>query len=233
MSGEQRGGTRNAEASPAPARRLRQSGVMAFDIAAPIGLYYVLRAAGVSVYLALLVSAVLPVLSTVVQILRRRRLDQLGAFMAGMMIMSALVALISGSERFLLAKDGWLTAVAGLWMLATTRARRPFVYHFARVLLEGRVGPRGESFESLWDRLPAFQHLWRVACVIWGTATLLDAGVRITMAYTLPVNLVPALNGVQYGVLFVLLQVATNIYYFRAGLFNPRSRLYQPLQPAG
>jgi hypothetical protein len=168
-----------------------------------------------------------------VQILRGRKLDQLGMFMAGMTVLSALVALISGSDRFLLAKDGWLTAVTGLWMLATTRADRPFVYHFARVLLEGRVGPRGESFDSMWARLPAFQHVWRVACVIWGTATLLDAGVRIAMAYTLPVNLVPALNGAQYAVLFVVLQVATNIYYFRAGLYDPRSRLYQQPQPAG
>lgn len=213
--------------------RLRQSALLAFDIGAPIAMYYVLRAAGLSVYLSLLVSAVLPMISTIVQALRGRKLDQLGAFMAGMTVLSGLVALISGSDRFLLAKDGWLTAVAGIWMLATTRTHRPFVYHFARVLLEGRVGPKGESWESMWDRLPAFQHIWRVACVIWGVATLLDAGVRVAMAYTLPVNLVPALNGAQYAVLFVVLQVATNIYYFRAGLYDPRSRLYRETQPVG
>ncbi|WP_091504635.1 VC0807 family protein [Amycolatopsis sacchari] len=208
-------------------RRLRQGAVLAVDLAAPIAAYYVLRAAGASVYVALLVSAVLPAVSTGVQLLRGRRLDQLGLFMAVMTLLSAGVAAISGDDRFLLAKDGWLTTVTGLWMLATTRAHRPFVYHFARVLLEGRVGPGGERWDSLWERLPDFRHVWRVANVIWGTATLLDAGVRVAMAYTLPVNLVPALNGLQYGVLFVVLQVATNIYYFRVGLFNPRSALYR------
>ncbi|GHF48046.1 hypothetical protein FHX82_001362 [Amycolatopsis bartoniae] len=212
-------------------QRLRQGAVLVFDIGGPIALYYVLRAAGLSVYLSLLISAVLPVLSTVVQVLRRRKLDQLGLFMAGMTVLSAGVAAISGSERFLLAKDGWLTAVTGLWLLATTRAHRPFVYHFARILLDGRVGPDGEPFESLWARLPRFRRVWRVANVIWGTATLLDAGVRVAMAYTLPVNAVPALNGAQYAVLFVVLQVATNIYYFRAGLFNPHSALYRPRTP--
>ncbi|WP_431878786.1 VC0807 family protein [Amycolatopsis sacchari] len=208
-------------------RRLRQGAVLAVDIAAPIAAYYVLRAAGASVYVALLVSAVLPAVSTGVQLLRGRKLDQLGLFMAVMTLLSAGVATISGDDQFLLAKDGWLTTVTGIWMLATTRAHRPFVYHFARVLLEGRVGPGGERWESLWQRLPRFRRFWRVANVIWGTATLLDAGVRVAMAYTLPVNVVPALNGLQYGVLFVILQLATNIYYFRVGLFNPRSALYQ------
>ncbi|WP_236789044.1 VC0807 family protein [Amycolatopsis sp. GM8] len=207
--------------------RLRHGAIIAFDIGAPIALYYVLRAAGLSVYLSLLISAVLPVLSTLVQIVRGRKLDQLGIFMAGITILSAGVATISGSDRFLLAKDGWVTAVTGLWMLSTTRSDRPIVYHFARVLLEGRIGPKGESWASMWDRLPRFRRVWRVACVIWGVATLLDAGVRVAMAYTLPVNVVPALNGVQYLVLFLLLQIATNIYYFRAGLFNPQSALYQ------
>jgi hypothetical protein len=50
------------------------------------------------------------------------------------------------------------------------------------------------------------------------------------MAYTLPVNLVPTLNGAQYAVLFVLLQVVTNIDYFRAGIYNPQSELYAPIR---
>lgn len=208
--------------------RLRDGAFIVFDIAAPIGGYYALRSAGATVYVALLVSALLPVLSTVFQFMRRRRLDQLGVFMAGMTLLSGAVALISGSDRFLLAKDGWTTAAAGTWMLATTRAHRPFVYPFSRILLENRVGPENEPWDSLWDRLPRFRHVWRVANVIWGAATLADAGVRIAIAYTLPVNLVPALNGAQYAVLFLGLQVATNIYYFRSGLYDPRAKLWVP-----
>jgi intracellular septation protein A len=208
--------------------RLRDGAFFVFDIAAPIAGYYVLRSAGASVYVALLASALLPLLSTAFQLVRRRKLDQLGIFMAGMTLLSGAVALVSGSDRFLLAKDGWLTGAAGLWILTTTRAHRPFVYPFARILLEGRVGPEGESWESLWDRLPSFRHVWRVANVIWGAATLADAGVRVAMAYTLPVSMVPALNGAQYAVLFVGLQVATNVYYYRAGLYDPRSKLWLP-----
>ncbi|HVV12949.1 VC0807 family protein [Amycolatopsis sp.] len=202
------------------------------DIAAPIALYYLLHGIGFSMYHALLLSSVPSVLTTGFQLLRNRKLNALAGFMAAMTLLSAAVAVVSGNERFLLAKEGFLTAATGFWMLVTTRADKPVVYHFAQFLLEGRIGG-GEPWESLWVRSPGFRRVWRTANVIWGTATLLDAGVRFLIAYTLPVNLVPALNGAQYAVLFLFLQVVTNIYYFRAGLFNPHSALYaKPWEPA-
>ena len=73
----------------------------------------------------------------------------------------------------------------------------------------------------------------------WGAVLVVDIGGPIALYYglraaglsvylSLPVNAVPALNGAQYAVLFVLLQVATNLYYFRVGLFDLRSDLYRP-----
>jgi intracellular septation protein A len=203
-----------------------------FDMGAPIAMFYVLTAAGLSSFTSLLLSAVLPGLSTVYQVVRSRHLDALAVFMMGITIVTALASLVSGSPRFLLAKDGWVTGISGLWLLATTRANPPVVMMFARPLLEGRIGPNGESWSVLWDRLPGFRRIWRVASVVWGVATILDAVVRFVMAYTLPVEVVPALNGAQYAVLFVVLQVVTNVYYFRAGLYDSQSNLYAPIREA-
>jgi hypothetical protein len=205
---------------------------MAWDVGAPIGMYYLLHGLGMTTFLALLLAALLPGLTSVYQVIRSGRLDGLGLFVVSITVASALVSLVSGSPRFLLAKDGLVTAVGGAWLLVTARARRPVVFSFARALLEGRVGPHGESWDLLWARLPGFRRIWRVAGVIWGTTIIADAILRFVMAYTLPVNQVPALNGVQWGVLFVLLQVVTNIYYRRAGLYRPDSALYAPLPQA-
>jgi hypothetical protein len=205
---------------------------MAWDIGAPICMYYLLHGMGMSTFLALLLSALLPGLTSVYQLIRSGKLDGLGLFVVSITVVSALASLVSGSPRFLLAKDGLLTAFGGAWLLVTARGQRPVVFMFARALLEGRVGPHGESWDLLWARLPGFRRVWRVAGVIWGTATIADAVLRFVMAYTLPVNQVPAFNGVQWGVLFVLLQVVTNIYYRRAGLYRPDSALYAPLGQA-
>jgi hypothetical protein len=218
-----------ASGTSPPTRRGRAVLTLLFDMGAPIAMFYVLTAAGLSSFSSLLLSAVLPGLSTVYQVARSRHLDALAVFMMAITVITALASLVSGSPRFLLAKDGWVTGISGLWLLATTRANPPVVFMFARPLLEGRIGPNGESWTLLWERLPGFRRIWRVASVVWGVATILDAGVRFVMAYTLPVDVVPALNGVQYAILFVLLQIVTNVYYFRAGLYDPRSALYAPV----
>lgn len=194
----------------------------------PIVAFYVFRALGLGSFESLLLSAVIPGLSTLVQVIRARHLDQLAVFMMGITVVSAAAALIGGDPRFLLAKDGWVTLIAGVWLLATTRANPPVVFMFARPLLEGHIGPGGANWDLMWRELPGFRHIWRVASVIWGVATILDAGVRFLFAYTLPIDTVPALNGIQYAVLFIVLQIATNIYYFRAGLYDPGSALYAP-----
>lgn len=213
-----------------PAGRGRAVLSMVWDIGAPVGMYYLLHGLGMSTFLALLVAALLPGITSIYQVIRSGKLDGIGLFMVSITVVSALASLVSGSPRFLLAKDGMVTAFAGAWLLGTVRGQRPVVFSFARALLEGRVGPRRESWDLLWERLPGFRRVWRVAGVIWGATTIADAVLRFVMAYTMPVDQVPALNGAQWAVLFVLLQVVTNIYYHRAGLYNPASALYEPLR---
>ena len=57
------------------------------------------------------------------------------------------------------------------------------------------VRPVATSWDTLWDTSPRFRRNWQVSTIIWGTATLTDAIIRVVMAATLPVNLVPALAG--------------------------------------
>ncbi len=144
------------------------------------------------------------------------------------MALDAGVLLISGSPRFPLAKDGWLTGAWAAWFLASLLTRRPATFVFARPLLEGRrvfdpaartwAPPVAQSWDELWDQVPAFRRAWRVTTVIWGAAMLADAVIRITMAWTLPIDAVPALGAALWPVTFIMLQVITNVYFHRTGL---------------
>jgi hypothetical protein len=49
---------------------------------------------------------------------------------------------------------------------------------------------------------------------------LLDAVVRAVMSYALPVVAVSGLAGALWPVTFVAVQIVTNIYYNRAGLYR-------------
>ena len=125
-------------AAGAPARRAHPLRTMVVDILAPIGLYYGIRAAGGSVWLALLVGGVAPAVSAVTGILTRRRVDAMGLVMLAALGASAAFSLISGSPRALLARDGLVTAAWAGYMYLSLLARRPATFTVSRPLLEGR-----------------------------------------------------------------------------------------------
>jgi len=230
--------TRNAPLGPAdgPDGR-RASGrqvalKLALDLAAPAGLYYGLRSAGAGASLALLAGATAPGLGTAAEMITRRRSDLLGTAVLATMALTAGISLITGSPRFLLAREGLLTAAWAGWFFASLRSQRPLTYKFSRPLLEGRdmivpgtvrraavAAKRRESWEALWERLPQFRRIWRVSTVIWGAALLVDALARVLMAYALPINLVPALASALWPVTFIALQVITGVFFFRSGLW--------------
>lgn len=201
-----------------PPRLSRQLMTLGIDIAAPIALYYVLHAAGVSDLVALGAGAALPALGAAWKLAAGRRMDGLALFVVATLACSVIIAVVAGSPRFLLAKDGLITGLWGMWFVASVAARRPAAFMFARPLLEGRRIFAPRSWDTLWEAEPGFRRIWRVSSVIWGAGMLADAAIRVAMSYTLPVAVVPGLGGALWPVTFVVLQVVTNVYYHLAGL---------------
>jgi hypothetical protein len=190
------------------------------DVVVPIALYYVFRAVGFSELNALLISSVAPIVSFVAQGLVMRRLDGFAIFIGAVLALNVAVALTCADPRTLLARDGWITGLAGLFFLATLWAGRPFVFTIVRPLGEGRLGPPGMDWDTVWDGFPLFRRVWRVLTVIWGVGLVVDAVIRLVFAYTLPVDIVPVSNGIQYFVIYALLQVISQVYFRRSGLMQ-------------
>lgn len=209
--------------APPPTGLKRQLALLVLDVGAPIGLYYGLRAAGLSNLVALGAGAIVPAVGVVIQLITRRRLDGVGGVVVISVLTTIALSLITDSPRFLLARDGFITALWGLWFLATLRARwarQPAAFALARPLMEGRRPFGTASWDEVWAREPAFQKIWRVSTIIWGAGLLADAVLRVLMSYTLPVGVVPGLGGALWPVTFIVIQVVTNVYYHRAGLYR-------------
>ncbi|MET3807877.1 hypothetical protein ABIB25_004904 [Nakamurella sp. UYEF19] len=214
---------------PSPARAALR---MVVDFGLPVAVYYGLRALGMTVFTALLVSAGVSAVTAAVPLIHHRRLDGMALYMAVVMLGGVAVSLVSGSTRFLLAREALVTGVTGLWFIASLRGRRPLAYLFSQPLLEGRLRwPR--DWDGLWVRSPRFRRMWRVSSLLWGIGTLLDAALRVIMAYTLPSDLVPALGTALYAGTSVVLIAVTSIYYAASGIYDPTSLLYPPDEIAG
>ncbi|MET9497827.1 VC0807 family protein [Streptomyces sp. NPDC006552] len=194
------------------------------DIVLPVGLYYVLRAAGASEITALLLSGSAPALHTLHSAVRHRKLDAIGVFTLALLVVSALASLLTSDPRIALARNSLFTALAGVWLLITLFTARPFTYQALRTLLSGRAA----KLERLWESDGAFRRVWRALTVLWGVGLLCDALLRLIMAYTLPVDTVPALDGALYAVSWILLQVITQIVLFRSGTLT---KIFGDLKP--
>jgi hypothetical protein len=199
---------------------------MLVDLVVPVALYYGLRAAGVGIYLSLLVSAAIPATILLLRLWRDRRLDGPAAYVLTIMLLSTAASVLTGSRQFLLAKEGWITGISAVWFLLSVRAARPLTFLFSRPLLEGRGRMPDQSWDDLWPLYPRFRHAWRVSSVMWGVGLLADCGLRVVMAYTLPPDSVPGLGAALYGLTSVALIGATNGYYVATGLYNRQSRMY-------
>ena len=208
-----------------PSRHILRGLRIAAAFLVPLALFYGLRALGASAYAALLAGTAASLADTAVDIVRRRSMGPVTAFVVTLMVFSTGVSLLAGDTRFLLARGAWATGVAGAWFLVSAFTRKPLVYLFSRPLLEGRFGWPDE-WDEVWVQVPRFRTVWRVAGIMWGVALLIDCGLRIFMAYTLPVDAVPVLATVLSVGTTVVLITAANIYYQVSGAARKWSRFY-------
>jgi hypothetical protein len=136
-------------------RRWPRPGLLwfAFDLLAPTALLYVLLWSGSSLYLALLASTSISAVSALVSYRRGTANQRFAPYMLALTLVGFGVALVTGSDRFLLAKESVLTAMVGLWFLGSIWMARPLAYQFTRPMLEGRWGDAGGD-AGAWLVLP-------------------------------------------------------------------------------
>jgi hypothetical protein len=82
------------------------------------------------------------------------------------------------------------------------------------------IMPTRRDWDQMWQTEPVLRRCWRVITAVWAVTLLADAAMRVVTAYTLPIDVVPALNGALWIGLVMVLQVATNVYFHRAGLYR-------------
>lgn len=192
------------------------------DLVVPVAGYYILRALGLDPVLALMLAGAPTAAAVIYRVIRQRKVDALGIFVLTVLAGSVALSFVTGTPRFLLAKEGWFTAAIGAAFLVSLRFARPLAFSMARAMLSHT--PLGATlnvgtWDELWERDRRFRRIWRVATVLWGAGLIADAAARVVMAYTLPVDTVPALGAALWAVTFVLLQIIQHIYFTRAGLW--------------
>lgn len=155
--------------------------IVIFDVAAPLAAYSLLRSAGLTAVMALLLSGVFPALGVTIGVIQNRRLDVVGALVLAGIVVGTVLGLVSHSTRLLLVEGSVPTAVFGLACLGSLWRRHPLMFSFA-LEFTGPDTAKGREMTRLWQ-YDGYRRVFRIITAVWGAGFLLEAALRVVIVY--------------------------------------------------
>ena len=184
---------------------------LVFDVAMPIIVFNVLTHYGISTLYALVVGGVSPAINNLRVWVKARRLQPLGIIVISFLAAGTITSVISGSVFFALIKESFLTATFGFICLGSLLAERPLMFYIIRQFVAGDDLERLEWYNGLWQHL-RFRSAQRLVTMVWGTAYLVEALLRVGFALVLSPAQVVVLSPVMaFGAMICL--IAWTRYY--------------------
>lgn len=181
------------------------------DAGLSVATYLGLHWAGFGDYTALLAATVVAGLRAVYVIVRRREVDAFSIFMLFTFALGLGLSFLTGSPRFLLVKESFGTAASGLVFLVTCLVGKPLMYYASQRFSAPTAQERAE-WSELWQVSAGFRRMFVRMSVVWGSAFLLEAALRIPLVFVLPVPVMAVVSPILTPVLVTLL-VAWSIRY--------------------
>ena len=182
---------------------------------------------------ALLASSAPPILWSLIEFARHRRIDAISLLVLLGIGLSLLMYLGGGSARLLQLREKLVTAIIGLVFLLSALIGRPLIYELARANLRRNPAQNAAltEFEARADD-HRFKRVMRDLSLIWGFGLLLDAGVAASLVMRLSVHDY-LLYGPFVGYGFIgLLTLATFLYVRRAEARGRARRAREAAQPS-
>jgi hypothetical protein len=139
-----------------------------------------------STVLSLVVSGVLPALRVLATVVKRRRLDAIGALVLSGIALGTVVGLASGSARLYLL-DGLVPGVAlGTVCLVSLLSQRALMFRLALEMM-GEDTPKGRAFAGMLQ-YGEFRRIFRVITVVWGLVFLAESAVQAVIIEAASIN---------------------------------------------
>jgi len=136
---------------------------------------------------ALLASSAPPILWSLVEFARHRRLDALSVLVVGGIVLSLLAMLGGGGARFLQLREKLVTGVIGLAFLGSALIGKPLVYEIARASMRRKSENEAQQFETLQANA-GFRRTMTMMTLVWGLGLLVDVAIAVALVFTLSIR---------------------------------------------
>lgn len=136
---------------------------------------------------ALIASSAPPILWSIVQFVRHRRVDALSMLVLGGIVLSLLAMLGGGGVKFLQLREKMVTGLIGLVFLGSAVVRRPLIYELARATMLRRSESEAAEFAALQVHA-GFRRTMTVMTLVWGITLVADAALSGAFVFLLSVR---------------------------------------------
>lgn len=155
---------------------------------------------------AIMASSVPPILWSLAEFARHRRVDALSILVLAGIALSLLAFAFGGSAKLLLLRESLVTGLIGLIFLGSVPAGRPLIHVLARAAAARRSPEEHAELETIQDT-PGFRRTMTVLTLVWGGGFVAETCLRAALAFTLPTGrfllVSPIIGYGTYGLLIL------------------------------
>jgi hypothetical protein len=134
-----------------------------------------------------MLSSAPPIAWSIIEFIRRRRVDALSILVLAGIALSLLAYLGGGSVKFLQLREKLVTVGIGLVFLGSAAIGRPLIYQLARATIQRRSPSELGEFEALRDNV-FFRRTMMVMTLVWGFGLVAEAAVAAGLVMVLSIQ---------------------------------------------
>jgi hypothetical protein len=136
----------------------------------------------------LIASAVPPVIWSLVELARFRRVDALSVIVLAGIVLSIFAMALGGSPRMLLLRESLVSGAIGVAFLLSLPLRRPLIFYLARATVAREQADGAARITALINERPTFAAALRLMTAVWGAGLTGETLLRSWMAWTWPIE---------------------------------------------
>jgi hypothetical protein len=136
---------------------------------------------------ALIASSGPPIVWSLIEFARKRRVDALSILVLAGIALSLLAFFGGGSAKFLQLREKLVTVAIALVFLGSAAIGRPLIYQLARATIMRRSPHELADFEALREN-QYFKRTMMIMTLTWGFGLLADAAIAIALVFSLSIH---------------------------------------------
>lgn len=156
------------------------------NFVAPYGVYETLAAHWGDTN-ALIASAAPPLLWSLYELVKTRRLDAVSVVVVGAILLTVGATFMGGSARLIQMREALVTGAVGAMFLATLAMKKPMIFYLARAIMARGTAEGAQAYELVWVQ-PGVPQVFRLLTLVWGFGLMLQTGCMCWLAWIWPIG---------------------------------------------